>query len=243
MTDFTAAPAAGAPAAWIDLTHVLADGIPMYGGPGETPRFDPRASYAQEGYFARCLVAPEHAGTHVDAPLHFVPGGRAVADLPPASLVLPLVVIDVRTAAAAAGPDYAVTWADVERHERRFGPVPAGSLVAMWTGWDERWCDPERYRNADATGVPHFPGVSLSAARFLIDERRVAALGIDTLSTDPGNTTDFAEHRYFLGKGGYHVENLARLGQVPPVGATVVVGVLPLAGGSGAPARVLARLP
>jgi kynurenine formamidase len=88
----------------------------------------------------------------------------------------------------------------------------------------------------------HFPGVGLEASQSLVT-RKVACVGIDTLSTDGGASTRFPQHKHFLASGAYHVENVANLDKVPAVGAVGIVAVLPVVGGSGAPARVLALVP
>src|SRR5262249_15132261 len=139
-------------------------------------------------------------------------------------------------------PDYAMSVDDVRAWEGRNGQLPRGAIVLVRTGWGARWSSVDRYRNADANGVMHFPGVSVAAARFLLD-RGVRGIGIDTLSVDPGPNEKFDEHRTFLPAGGFHIENLANLEALPEAGATVIVAPLPLAAGSGAPARVLAIVP
>jgi kynurenine formamidase len=177
----------------------------------------------------------------VDAPSHFIPGGKAIDALAPETLVAPLIVVDV-SAKAESDPDYAATPADFEAWETRHGRIPRGALVVLNSGWHRRFAEPERYLNRDADGVMHFPGFALAGAELLLG-RGVAGIGTDTLSIDPGNSTDFAVHRRVLAAGLYQVENLADLDRVPARGATAVVGVLPVRGGSQSPARVLALVP
>jgi kynurenine formamidase len=114
--------------------------------------------------------------------------------------------------------------------------------VLVRTGWSERWPDEKLYRNIDAKGSMRFPGVSMAASRYL-RERSVKCLGIDTLSTDPGLSKTFDQHKHFLAGGGYHLENLTGLQALPENGALIVVGALPIRDGSGAPARVLGLIP
>ena len=144
-------------------------------------------------------------------------------------------------AAAARDADYAVRVADLTAWEQAHGPIPDGALVIALTGWSERWRDEARYRNSDGKGVMHFPGFGAEAIRWLVARHpSFVGVGIDTLSIDPGASADFAAHRVLLGAGKYGVENMTRLAALPPRGATVIVAPLKLAGGSGAPARVLA---
>lgn len=148
-----------------------------------------------------------------------------------------------RRGPAAADPDYALDVALLRAWERQHGPIPPRSLVLMATGWDRRWETPASFLNLGPDGTPHFPGFGLEAARWLLEERQAAGLGTDTHGVDPGDDTTFAASRAVLARGGLVLENLARLGDLPPRGATLVVGLLPLVGGSGSPAAVLALVP
>ena len=88
------------------------------------------------------------------------------------------------------------------------------------------------------------PGFGVDAARFLVEQRQVVGVGTDTLGIDPGCAADFPVHKQVTHPAGlWHLENLQNLRQLPALGAWVVVGVLPLVGGSGSPARVLALVP
>lgn len=223
----------------LDLSHGLAAEIPYFPG-GQAFEIAPMVQHEPDGYFSQRFTTGEHTGTHVDAPLHFVSDGAPVSDLPLEGLVGPAAVIDV-VQAVSADPTYAVQVSDLEAWEQRHGTLGEGHIVLIRTGWAARWSDPVSYRN-EVEGELRFPGVSL-AASTLLTERGVRGLGIDTLSCDPGPSKDFAVHKQFHGAGGYCIENLARLEQLPEAGATVVVAPLPIVGGSGAPARVLAIVP
>jgi kynurenine formamidase len=224
----------------IDLGHPLSPEMPVF--PGGTPLgVKVLGTVEHDGYFIRQLVVGEHVGTHVDAPAHFAPGAATVDKLPPEVLVGPAAVVDV-TAQVAQNPDYEVSPADIEAWEHAHGPLRPQHLVLIRTGWAARWPDEKRYRNADASGVMHFPGLSVATSQ-LLRQRQVRAIGIDTLSTDPGSNATFAQHRDFLPGGGYHIENLADLSMLPPTGAFLVVSPMFVKDGSGAPARVFAFLP
>lgn len=224
----------------VDLSYAVGPGAPVW--PGSEPfRARTIARIEREGYFARAVCFPEHFSTHLDAPAHF-PGGRETVDqIPPERLVAPAVVIDVQES-VRRNPDYRLTAADLQRWEQQHGRIPAGAVVLLRTGWASRAARLERYRNADAHGVMHFPGYSVQAAQFLL-QRGVVGLGIDTLSVDYGPSKNFEVHRITLPAGLYHLENLRNLERLPAVGAWVVVAPLKLAGGSGAPVRVLAFIP
>jgi kynurenine formamidase len=216
----------------VDLTQPLGPRTPMWPG-SAPPGAVEEASLARDGHMARRLEMSEHTGTHLDAPAHFVPGGPDTAALPARGLVLPAVVID-----GPGEPDGALTAHAVLADEAARGPVPAGCAVLVRTGWDRHLHDPVRY-----VGAMDFPGVSVDAARLLV-ARGVAGIGIDTLGVDPGCATAFPVHATVtLPAGVWHLEGLVGLGDLPHRGATLVVGVIPVDGGSGAPARVLALLP
>jgi kynurenine formamidase len=236
----------GSPAEWlsrarvVELGHPMTSDMPVFPG-GSRLGVKVLGTVENDGYFIRQLEIGEHLGTHVDAPAHFAPGTATVDKLTPEALMGPAAVVDV-TAKVAQNPDYEVSPADIEAWESENGPLQSQHLVLIRTGWASRWPDEQRYRNTDAAGVMHFPGLSVATSR-LLRERQVRAIGIDTLSVDPGTSTTFAEHKDFLAGGGYHIENLADLSALPPVGAFLIVSPLPIKGGSGAPARVLAFLP
>jgi kynurenine formamidase len=181
----------------------------------------------------------EHTGTHVDAPNHFVDGQIPVDRLPLDRLIVPGVVIDVRER-VAEDADYQLSPEDLVAWERENGLIPPNSLVFLYTGWDERWNDFDMYRNEDSEGRMHFPGFSPGATALLASERRVAGMGIDTLSVDYGLSIDFDVHAISHGAGLYHVENAANLGELPPTGAWIIVAPIKIEGGTGGPARILA---
>jgi len=225
----------------IDLTYSLAPDTPAY--PGEPPLAAEVAhTYDKDGYFDRRFCTAEHYGTHMDAPAHFTPGQLTLDAIPVRQFFAPAVVVDV-SAKVAQDADYRLTRADLVAWEEAHEQIPVGAVVIARTGWGARWNDPARYLNADANGTLHFPGFSVEATRFLVEERRIAGLGIDTLSMDYGPSTQFEVHRITFPHGLYMLENLANLELLPEKGAFLVVAPIKLAGGSGGPTRVYALLP
>lgn len=228
-----------APPTVIDLTHPVSAHIPTFSG---KPQFSAHETGTAE-YSMRDIEIGEHTGTHVDAPAHFVKGKPTVDAIPASALYAPAVVIDVREK-VEKDPDYRISAADLQAWEKAHGRIPFGALVVGVTGWSRHWIEPQRYRNPDAQGVLHFPGFGEDAVDWLIKNRpRVVGLAIDTLSVDYGPSTHFEVHKKSHAAGFYHIENLDRPERLPKSGATIVVGVLPLDHGSGAPARILALLP
>ncbi|MFE6861666.1 cyclase family protein [Nocardia sp. NPDC057668] len=222
----------------VDLTHVLDAELPVWPG---NPAFSkvPVAWHDRGGFAQHALVLWEHTGTHVDAPLHRVRDGISVDRIAERDLIAPLVVIDI-SARAAADPEAALSISDITDWEAAHGAIPARAFVAMYSGWEHRLAAPATFLNLDAAGRPHAPGFAPEAADFLVTQRDIVGAGVDTLSLDRAASTEYGAHTAILGAGRYGVEMLARLGQVPPSGATVVVGAPKHAGGTGGPCRVLA---
>jgi kynurenine formamidase len=235
----SAGPVAAAPVRFervVDLTHTLSDAFPTFGGtPGiaVTRKFD----LAKDGYNLNEWVLNEHTGTHIDAPFHFTKDGATADALAVDRLVVPLVVIDLARQ-AASNPDYQLTPDDLAAHERAHGPLPRGACAALNSGWDKHLAG-ARFRNADAAGAMHFPGFHPETAKALL-AREAAGVAVDTLSLDHGASKDFGFHTAWLGAGRWGLECVANLGEVPPAGATLVVGGPKVKGATGGPARLFA---
>jgi kynurenine formamidase len=217
----------------VDLTH------PLSLAPG-THRDSPvRAAGLVRKDLLRRVAASNSSNTTIDAPAHLVRGMWTVDQIPPERLIAPLSVLDV-TDQVRRNPDYEVSVEDIARWEQIHGEIPSGAVVLARTGWGGRWDSPKDYRNTDKKGVMHFPGYSQQAARFLVEARLALALGIDTLSVDPGSSRTLAVHQYTLAHSVYHLENVANLERVPDAGALVVVAPMKLEGEVDGPVRILA---
>lgn len=233
----------------VDLTHPF-DASTVYWPTEEGFVLEPGfRGHTERGYYyeAHSFRAAEHGGTHLDAPVHFAEGGAPVDGIALERLAGPGVRVDV-TAACARDRDHAVTRADLEAFEAAHGPIPEGALVLLHTGFGARWPDRARYlgtaqRGPEATAALHFPGLSAEAARWLAEERRIGAVGIDTASIDPGPSRDFEAHRMLFERGVPAFENLANLDALPPRDFWVIALPMKIAGGSGAPLRAIAIVP
>jgi len=223
----------------VDLTHPVSPAVPHW--PGDPPTcFEDWAAMSEQGFFLRRLSLGEHTGTHIGVAAHLRDGGLTLESLPADHLIRPAVVVDWR---AGASPDALLTPAELYRWEEEHGRVPAGSVLLLCTGWSRFWPDAGRYLGADADGVLHFPGISPEAVRWLVEERGILGLGIDTAGIDGGASQTLEANRILLDNGRFHLENLTNLERLPARGAWLFIGALPLVGGSGSPARVLAWLP
>jgi kynurenine formamidase len=221
-----------------DLTHVFRVGNPMFPGV-PLPSRKTHVTVAANGFYGQIWNFWEHTGTHLDVPAHFIEGGRMTPQLTLEELMPPIAVIDI-SERAAADPDTVVTTDDLRRYERKHGRIRRGSLVAMNSGWDARIGSEAAYRNTDSSGTMHFPAWGADAVAWLAEERDIAAIGVDTLSLDPGRATAFVAHVALLSRNRFGVENLANLGKIPARGAHAFVGVIPWEEGSGGPARIVA---
>jgi kynurenine formamidase len=230
----------------LDLTHPF-DAATVYWPTAQPFRWEKESwGPSPGGYFyaAGRFQMSEHVGTHLDSPIHFAEHQRTTDQIPLPQLVGPAFRVDV-TAACAAHSDYQVTAADLAAFEKRHGPVPAGAMVLIYTGWSQRWPDRKRYLGSDAAGDTanlHFPGIARDGAEWLA-ARKVDAVGIDTASLDHGPSRDFIAHRILAAANIYGLENVANLDKAPARGATVIALPMLIRGSSGAPVRILAILP
>jgi len=232
----------------VDLTHPFDERTPYW--PTATSGFKlERVHYGKTdaGYFysAYSFCAPEHGGTHLDAPIHFGEGRWTADQIPVDRLVRPAAVIDV-AAASAADADHRLTVEELKAWEARHGRIAEGTIVLLRTGWSARWPDKKRYLGDDTPGDAsrlHFPSYGAEAARILVADRKVAALGVDTASIDPGSAKDFPVHQIVAAANVPGFENLTGLDVLPPTGAWVVALPMKIAGGSGGPLRAIALVP
>ena len=225
----------------VDLSHPISPDIPLW--PGDPAlNFQTVSSLDDQDYFLRRFSMGEHSGTHLASPSAYYADGIDPDGIPAESLIAPAAVIDAR-GPASLDPDYTLSAGDVADWERRNGPINPNTLVLLNTGWSRFWSQPARFFNTGDDGAMHTPGFSLELVRFLLEWREVAGLGIDTHGIDAGADTDLSVSRLVLARSALVLECLNNLDQLPPTGATVVVGRLRLIGGSGSPASVLALTP
>jgi kynurenine formamidase len=234
---------------WLDLTHAF-DANTIYWPTEKGFLFEPGTNGPNpKGYYyaANRFATAEHGGTHLDAPRHFAEGRHTADQIEPERLVGEAAVIDVREK-CATDPAYEVTADDFVAWEAAHGRQLVDVIVLLRTGWSARWGDRAAYLGTDVRGpeaVPllRFPGLAPEGAKWLVEHRRVKAVGIDTASIDHGPSTLFGSHVALCKADTPIFENLAGLDQLPEEGAFVVALPMKIAGGSGGPLRVLARLP
>jgi kynurenine formamidase len=235
----------------IDLTAPLNAATPVIRLPapfGNTASFslDEISRYDERGpaWYWNDFRTGEHTGTHFDAPVHWVTGRdlEDVAQVPVSRLIAPAAMLDF-TGQAAADPDFLLEVDHIRQWESEHGPLPDGGWLLYRTGWDARSDDQDEFLNASQTG-PHTPGMSVECARWLAREAPVLGIGVETVGTDAGAAHSFDPpfpcHSSLLGAGKYGLTQLRNLARLPPLGAVVIAGPLPITGGSGSPCRALA---
>ena len=223
------------------LSHVVSEDIPIF--PGDPhPRVTTLFTVEEDGFRLNLTRIGEHSSTHWGAPCHFGLGELCADELEAEDFFHPAVVIDVR-AETKADEDFRLRVRHLEAFETEHGPIPANAMVIMWTGFQNRWDRPRAFQNVGPDGLMHYPGFSGGAARWLIDERGIGGLGIDTLGVDPGTDERYRANTLLLAEHRIHLECLAGLEQMPPTGGWVVVGGTQNEGGSGSPATVFGLVP
>ncbi|MBS0206318.1 MAG: cyclase family protein [Planctomycetes bacterium] len=227
----------------VDLTHALNDKSPFWPGEDYQP-FQLRtiATLEKNGVSSKAFAMPEHFGTHLDAPCHFEQGQPTVDEIAATDLFAPGIVIDI-SMQSEMDADYRLSVADLTAWEQAHGPIPRRSIVILNTGWGRHWTNSVRYRNQDALGKMHFPGFSAEAARWLVKERSIRGVGIDTLSIDYGPSQDFIVHHIINGAGRYGLENIANLDKLPARNFFLLLAPIKISGGTGGPTRLFAVQP
>lgn len=191
------------------------------------------------------MFSATHAGTHMDAPAHFKKGGITMEQIDITRFVAPAAVIDI-TERASQDPNAEVTVGDLLAWEATTGQTLNGSIVLMRSGWGKKWTNSTEFYGTpihDDISELRFPGISPDAARWLIDNRNINGVGVDTLSFDRGQSDDFLSHVLLLGHGLFGLENVANMEELPIYGATLYVFPMKLGRASGAPTRIVASIP
>lgn len=199
--------------------------------------------YTEKGYFysGNTFCAPEHGGTHLDAPIHFAKEKWTVEQIPITHLVGLASVIDLRKK-IGENADYLISKEDILEWEKSNGSLGSRHIVLFNTGWSRFWGNKKKYLGSDEFGDVdhlHFPGLSEEAAHYLA-LKKVIGVGLDTPSLDYGQSKDFIAHRILLKENIYGLENVAHLDQLPPTGARLYVAPMKIEKGTGAPVRIYA---
>ncbi|MEM7008538.1 MAG: cyclase family protein [Thermodesulfobacteriota bacterium] len=234
---------------WIDLSHDFSSETIYWPTAQEFKLETVFQGYTDEGFFyeSHNFSAAEHGGTHVDAPIHFAKGKLTADQIPLENLIGPGVVIDV-SKKALPNPDYQVSVEDFKMWEAKHGKIADGSIVFLNTGYAQYWPDRVKYMGTDKRGPEavaelHFPGLDPKAAAWLVENRNIAAIGLDAPSIDYGQSKLYQAHQILFKENIPAFENVANLDKLPPKGAFIIALPMKIKNGSGAPTRIIAKLP
>lgn len=233
---------------WIDLTHEFSEDTVYWVTAEPFKRTTVAEGKTDKGFYysAYNFSGAEHGGTHLDAPIHFAEGKKTSDQIELSELIAPGVKIDV-TAKAAADRDYLISLDDINAWETTNGPIPDGAIILFQTGFASRWPDKKSYLGTDRKGPDavkdlHFPGLHPAAAKWLVENRKFKAIGIDTASIDNGQSSTFESHVALMTNNIPAFENVANLDKLPAKGFHVFAFPMKIKGGSGGPLRIAALI-
>jgi kynurenine formamidase len=234
---------------WIDLSHDFSEDTIYWVNAEPFKRTSDAAGVTDKGYYysAGSYSAAEHGGTHIDAPIHFAEGRKSVDQLEPAQLIGPGIKIDV-SSNVGANRDYLISVSDLQNWEKANGQIPDQSIVLLQTGFAKYWPDKKQYLGTDQHGDAavkdlHFPGLDPEAAKWLVENRKIKAIGLDTASIDYGQSTNFGSHVALMTNNVPAFENVMNLDKLPTKGFQIIALPMKIKGGSGAPLRIVAFVP
>jgi kynurenine formamidase len=236
-------------AEWIDLTHAF-DSTTLY-WPNNVKGFEHPVDFEGQSpagfyYSSFALSTPEHGGTHLDAPKHFAENRLAADEIPLSSLTGPAVVIDI-SEKAMADRDYLLSVQDITDWENKNGRIDDNTIILVKTGYSKFYPDRLKYFGTDKKGLEaipelHFPGIDSATVTWLLQNRKIKAMGLDTPSLDRGQSKLFEAHQVLLAQNKPRFENLTNLDLLPAKGIYVVALPMKIAKGSGGPLRIIATV-
>ena len=233
---------------WIDLSYSFSDSTLYWPNNPTGFKLDTQMNGITPAgfyYSSNAYSAPEHGGTHLDAPIHFAAGKQTADQIPLENLLGNAIVIDV-SEKALKNRDYLISVTDIENWEKKSEKnIPDGSIILFRTGYGQYYPDRLKtfgtdQKGADAVPLLHFPGIDPAATEWLTTKRKIKAVGIDTPSIDFGQSKDFKTHQILLGKNIPAFENVANLDKLPTEGAYIIALPMKIKNGSGGPLRIVA---
>ncbi|MEM7087037.1 MAG: cyclase family protein [Bacteroidota bacterium] len=233
----------------IDLTHSFSEETVYWVTAKEFELDVVAKGETENGYFyaANNFATAEHGGTHIDAPIHFSKEGQSTDQIPLEKLIGSAIKVDV-SERSLSNPDYLISIEDFVEWEKEQGIlIPDGSIVLLETCFSKYYPDKVKYLGTDKRGPEavkdlHFPGLSPEAAIWLVQNRNINAIGIDTPSIDYGQSQLFESHVTLLGENISAFENLKDLYKLPAIGFQIIALPMKIKDGSGGPLRIVAVL-
>jgi len=233
---------------WIDLSYTFDDQT-VYWPTNETYKMkEVFKGINDKGFYysSNKFCAEEHGGTHLDAPIHFAENRKTADEIPLSSLIGNAIVVDV-SERALANRDYLVSVDDFLKWEEKHGEISDEMIVLIRTGYGKFYPDKKKYLGTELKGTEgvanlHFPGLDPKAAEWLVNERNIKAIGLDTPSIDYGQSTEFMAHRILCEKEIPIFENVANLDKLPGNKIYVIALPMKIKDGSGGPLRIIAKI-
>jgi len=231
----------------IDLTHSFSEETIYWVTAKEFEMEEVAKGMTDKGFYyaANNFTTAEHGGTHIDAPIHFSETGQTVDEIPLSNLIGNAIKIDV-SENAISNPDYLISIEDFTNWEKEENSkIPDGAIVLLETGFSKLYPNKLKYlgteeRGEEAIKKLHFPGLAPEAAKWLVENRSIHAIGIDTPSIDYGQSQDFESHVILLSKNIPAFENLTNLDKLPSNNFQIIALPMKIKRGSGAPLRIVA---
>ncbi|KAL7641072.1 UNVERIFIED_CONTAM: hypothetical protein RMT77_008209 [Armadillidium vulgare] len=194
------------------------------------------------------ITADEHTGTHIDAPLQFYEHGRDLDEIPLDKLFGPGVVIDI-SEKVKSNSTYKMTAEDVHDWVAEHGMFPNNSIILIHTGWSSRWPHQlEYFGTAGTSPLAVYPGASLESVETLFSFKdshniHIETIGIDSPALRLVTHENSDPYRYAAIRNACVLNMLNNLHLLPPKGSNIIIMPMKIKGGTGAPARVWARIP
>lgn len=216
----------------IDLSHPLEQDMPVW---PTHPRFfqnEIESYHRGDDSYLNQLTLGEHCGTHVDAPIHFVAGGKSIDEVDVLQLFGQALKIDMSGVPANG----TLGREGIERWEQENREIQPGDIVLFYSGYEHRWA----LRPNQQPFLCDWPGLSREAAAYLV-AKGIKAVGTDVMTIDAFVHDGYPAHDVFLNNEVLIIENLTNLQQLP---AQFIFMALPLKikHGSASPIRAIALL-
>jgi len=230
---------------WIDLSYPFNNDTIYWPTAESFKHIEVFENFTTSGFYYASydFSASEHGGTHLDAPRHFAEGKMTADEIPLDKLIGPAIKIDI-SSKAAQNSDAQLTPSDLQAWEEKHGKIPDDIILLVFTKWGQYWPNRKTYLGTETKNVSqlHFPGIHPNASRWLVNNRKIKLVGIDTPSLDYGQSKLFESHQILFKEDIPGLENVAHMDKLPAKGFTVYAAPMFITGGSGGPCRIFARL-
>ena len=209
----------------IDLTHSISPDMPVYPGT-EQPVFETGCTIEKNGFLEQKMSFFSHTGTHMDAPAHMIENGKTLDQLSMEHFYGEALMVDVsKSNRPIIGIDAFASHGEI---------LEQIGFLLIYTGWSRYWHS-DRY-------FSDYPVLSVEAAKWLC-RFNLKGIGLDAISADTADSTDFPIHMVIMPNNTVIIGNLNNLNAVPTRRFLFSCFPLKIAGADGSPVRAVALLP